>query len=167
MKRRRLLTPLMILTLVMLAGCAPTGGIDVDPDLDVLGAKRVAQDMELSFAEFVPPAEVASVDQAEESGLLSCGTDRAFQWAGHTNVHLIGPSETAAIMDAVVAAYVDKTGYTAIRETLDDGVPSVQVRGPHGSVYMMALSVDRTYIQILSFSPCFRLADDLHPRDTY
>ena len=48
-----------------------------------------------------------------------------------------------------------------------DGVPRVHVHGPNGSLYSLALSVDRKKIEILSFSPCFRLADGLSALDDY
>lgn len=158
---------LLVAAIGALTGCATGNPSLTDESLDVYGAKATAQRIEGSLAAFVPVEAIASTEQTETGGLLSCRGERVFQWSGHTYLHLAADVDTEAIVDDVATYYRDQPGFRAERDTTDDGVPRVRVRGPHGSTYSMALSVDRTYIQILSFSPCFRLADGLHPRDTY
>jgi len=157
-----------VLTLGMFTGCAvsPEAG-EVDESLDVYDAKQVAQEMENELVAFIPEASVVSVEQAEKSGLLGCEGDGVFRWAGHSYVLLVGELDSEPIVDAVAEEFSRRQSFTAERDTTDDGVPRVRVRGPGASSYSMALSVDRTRVEVLSFSPCFRLADDLDSRDKY
>ena len=70
-------------------------------------------------------------------------------------------------MNAIVGRYEKTEGYTARRETTVDGQPSAQVIGAHGAGYLVSPSVDLTAIEVLSFSPCFRLPNNMSSHGTY
>lgn len=159
-----------VLATVLLVSCATSPkDANVNESLDVYGAKQMTQEIERELAEFIPEDNVTSTEQAQEGVLMGCGEegDRAFQWTGHNYVYLQGDPDTEPIVDAVAAEFSERPGYSILRETIEGDIPSVHVRGPHGAGWLMALSVDRTYMEILSFSPCFRLAEDLSPRDKF
>ncbi|MBZ4485936.1 hypothetical protein LQ938_09855 [Microbacterium sp. cx-55] len=170
--RRAVVAVIALASALLLSAC--TGGkdnvddaYDVDEALSVVDAKQTTQAMELELAALVPQDAIASIDQNDVGVFLGCGPDRAVQWAGHTMVFLQGEVDTAAIVDYAVAKYASNDPYTAVLETAVDGSPSAHVLGPHGSGWLMTPSTDLTQIEILSFSPCFRLPDDIHPSDKY
>ncbi len=157
-----------VLMLGVLTGCAAASGeTGVDESLDVYGAKEIAQEMERELAGYVPATSVASNEQLEEGILLSCGGDGIFQWSGHNYLTLTGELDSEPVVDAVAEDFSERETFTTKRDTTDDGVPRVHVRGPSDSSYSLALSVDRTQVEIFSFSPCFRLAENLSPRAKY
>ncbi len=167
---RRGLSPL-ILALVLigaLSGCATAAsGAAVDETLDVYGAKAVAQSMENELAGYVPASSVASSEQLDEGILWSCGAESIYQWTGHNYVTLSAPVDDKKIVDEVVARFADRPPFMALADTTHDGAPSAVVVGPAGSSYSLTLSFDRSRIEILSFSPCFRLPDDMSPFADY
>jgi predicted small secreted protein len=167
MRRRTTAASLLLVACVALAGCGTSGGGDVDQELDVERAKRVAMEMELELAALVPSENVASLDQQQEGVLVSCEGERAYQWTGQTTVALQGAPDTEAIVNSAVSEYSERDPYTARLETTADGYPSAHVRGPHSAGWLMTESVDGTSLEILSFSPCFRLPDDLYPGDRF
>jgi hypothetical protein len=151
---------------LLLVGCS-AGEDEVDESLSVADAKQTTQAMELELAAFVPEDATASVAQDGEGVFLGCGEDRAVQWTGQTKVVLQNDADPEAIVESVVAEYTDRDPYTAQLETAEDGSPSAHVLGPHGSGWLVTPSADLTTMEILSFSPCFRLPEDIHPSDTY
>lgn len=167
MKRSLLWGAILVVVAGSLTGCSAPGHRITDDSLDVYGAKDIAQRMERALSAFVPKEATSSVEQIDSGVLLSCEGDRSFRWTGHLYMDLVTDIDTEPLVDEVAAHYSQEPGFWTERDTTRDGVPRVRVRGPHGSSYSMALSVDRTRIEILSFSPCFHLADGLHPRDTY
>lgn len=152
---------------LLLAGCSGGEDDDVDESLSVADAKQMTQAMELELAASVPESATASVEQDDEGMFLGCGDDRAVQWTGQTKVLLQSGANPAGIVDSVVADYANRDPYTAELETAVDGSPSAHVLGPHGSGWLMTPSADLTQMEILSFSPCFRLPEDIHPSDKY
>ncbi|KQM39588.1 hypothetical protein ASE56_03975 [Microbacterium sp. Leaf203] len=161
----------LILTLVLigaLSGCATAAsGAAVDETLDVHGAKAVAQSMENELASYVPASSVASTEQLDKGILLSCGADGIYQWTGHNYLTLSSPVDDKKVVDEVVAGFADRPPFSALADTTHDGAPSALVVGAAGSSYSLTLSVDRSRIEILSFSPCFRLPDDMSPFADY
>ncbi|SDO74779.1 hypothetical protein SAMN04487788_0696 [Microbacterium testaceum StLB037] len=167
---RRGLSPL-ILTLVLigaLSGCATAGsGAAVDETLDVYGAKAVAQSMENELASYVPTSSVASTEQLDKGILLSCGADGIYQWTGHNYLTLSGPVDDRELVDEIAQAFARRPSFAARLEMTPDGAPRARVVGPAGSSYSLTTSVDRSRIEIFSFSPCFRLPDDMSRRADY
>ncbi|WP_150953996.1 hypothetical protein [Microbacterium testaceum] len=133
----------------------------MDETLDVYGAKAAAQSMENELASYIPASSVASTEQLDKGILFSCGTDGIYQWTGHNYLTLSSPVDDKKIVDEVVAGFADRPPFSALADTTYDGAPSAVVVGPAGSSYLLTLSVDRSRIEILSFSPCFRLPDDM------
>ena len=163
----------VLLAGVVLAGCV-TGGMNggsdvsgVDSKLTVEGAKRTAMAMEREIAAMVPADTVTSIDQHPTGVLLSCEGERTAQWAGRTNVVVSSPPDADAIIDAIVAEYDGKDGFIAKRRTEVDGAPGAHIVGEYGAGYLVGPSVDKTAIEISSFSPCFAVPDDLNPSDIY
>jgi hypothetical protein len=124
-------------------------------------------EMELELAAFVPEEYVASIDQRQRGSLLGCDADGGQQWNGQTKVVLQGSPDTTSFVEAVVAEYEKRDPYTARLETTSDGVPSAHVLGPYGSGWLMTESVDKTSMEILSFSPCFRLPEGTSPHGQF
>lgn len=152
----------------MLSGCSTENSRgSVDDSLDVYGAKEVAQSMEVELAGFVPAENVSSSDQLDEGILLSCGIDDVFQWTGHNYLTLVGSVDSDQVVDAIARAFENRAPFAARIETTQDGAPRVRVVGPAGASYSLAPSVDGSRIEIFSFSPCFRLSQDLSPHDRY
>ncbi len=168
MKRATSRLLLALTVLILLSGCTTaTKGAAVDETLDVYDAKAVAQSMENELAGYVPASSVASTDQLDEGILLSCGADGIYQWTGHNYVTLSTPVDDKKVVDEVVAGFADRPPFSALADTTQDGAPSAVVVGPAGSTYLLTLSVDRSRIEIFSFSPCFRLPDDMSPFAEY
>lgn len=139
----------------------------VNESLTVEQAKQAAMDMESEIAALVPQEHIESIEQDQEGVLLSCDDDRGYQWTGQTNVTLRREVDPAVIVDAAVAEYEGRDSYTANADTTVDGEPRAHVRGEYGAAYLLARSVDGTAMEILSFSPCFRLPEDMSPGGTY
>ncbi len=161
----------LVLALVLisaLSGCATAAsGAAVDETLDVYGAKAVAQSMENELASYVPASSVASSEQLDKGILWSCGVEGIYQWTGHNYLTLSSPVDDKKVVDEVVAGFADRPPFSALADTTHDGAPSALVMGPAGSSYSLTLSVDRSRIEIFSFSPCFRLPDDMSPFADY
>ncbi len=167
---RRGLSPL-ILTLALLgalSGCSTaTKGNTVDETLAVWGAKAIAQSMENELAEYVPASSVLSTEQLDKGILLSCDIDGVYQWTGHKYVALSGPVDDQQVVDEVAQTFANRPPFAAQIEMTQDGAPRARVVGPAGSSYSIVASVDRSRIEIFSFSPCFRLPDDMSRRAEY
>jgi hypothetical protein len=164
--RLRAVATMAVAGALLLAGCS-AGEDEVNESLSVADAKRTTQEMELELASFVPEDATASVEQDGEGVFLGCGEDRAVPWTGQTKVVLQNEADPEAIVESVVADYINRDPYTAQLETADDGYLSAHVLGPHGSGWLVTPSAELTTMEILSFSPCFRLPEDIHPSDTY
>ena len=159
---------LALTVLILLSGCTTaTKGAAVDETLDVYGAKAVAQSMENELASYVPAGSVASTEQLDKGILLSCGADGIYQWTGHNYLTLSSPVDDKKVVDKVVAGFANRPPFAALTDTTHDGAPSALIVGPAGSSYSLTLSVDRSRIEIFSFSPCFRLPDDMSRRADY
>ncbi len=151
-----------------LSGCSTTtSGGTVDETLDVYGAKAVAQSMENELAGYVPAGSVSSAEQLDKGILLSCGPDGVYQWTGHNYLTLSGPIDVQETVDEIAQTFASKPTFAAQVEMTRDGAPRARVVGPAGSSYSLTLSVDRSRIEIFSFSPCFRLPDDMSRRADY
>lgn len=156
----------------LLSGCgggSPGGEtvnkVDTSPSLE--DAKQTAMSVERDLAAFVPAQNVVSTDQKQTGVLLSCEGERAFQWTGDTKVMTQGTVDFGSIVDDIVNAFTSRDGYDARRTTTDDGQPRAHIIGEYGATYLVEPSVDNTAINILSFSPCFVLPEDMSPRGEY
>ena len=163
----------LLLAGIVLSGClggGVHGGSDVsgvNTQLTLEGAKKTAMTVERDLAAMVPADVVTSIDQHPTGVLISCKGDRAYHWAGQTNVIVSTLPDAGALVDAIVAKYQGKKGFAAERRTEMDGQPGVEVSGEYGAGYFVSPSVDKTAIEISSFSPCFVLPEDMSPGDTY
>lgn len=146
-----------------------SGGEVVDESLTLQEAKTTAMNMETELAAMVPGDVVASIDQRQTGVLMSCEGDRAYQWTGQTQIAYRTPEpiDPNALVNEIVAAYHDRPGFTAKSAPFPDGQPGAHVIGEHGAGYLVNENVDRTGIEILSFSPCFVLPDGMSPSKQY
>jgi len=167
--RRKLSHVFLPLALIgVLSGCSTaTEGGAVDETLDVYGAKAVAQSMENELAGYVPTSSVSSTEQLDKGIILSCGTEGVYQWTGHTYLTLSGPVDDRQLVDEITQAFANRPPFGARLEMTQDGAPRARVAGPAGSSYSLTTSVDRSRIEIFSFSPCFRLPEDMSRRTRY
>ncbi len=141
----------------------------MDPSLTLDDAKSVAQERETDLAAYVPSDAVASIEQRPYGALLSCDSERGYQWSGRTDVNykpgsLVDPQ---ALVDSIVAAYANQDGFTAESAPTADNQPGAHVIGEHGAGYLVNENTSRTAVQILSFSPCFVLPDGMSPSKQY
>ncbi|MDQ1082366.1 hypothetical protein QE392_000667 [Microbacterium proteolyticum] len=163
---------LAVLTACVLVtiGCTPeTGDAPVETSLTVDEAKSIAQEMEMTLAGFVPADEVSAVDQKPTGVLMSCTEEGSYQWSGQTKV-VLNTDRTydgAAVTEAIARAYDDRSSYRTETDLTTDGELRAHVIGSNGQGYLVALSVDKTFVQILSFSPCFVLPDGMWPGGQY
>lgn len=171
MKRSTVLTLAVLCSLVTaLSGCgAMKRASAVDTSLTLQDAKATAMRMETDLAEFVPAEVVASIDQRQTGVLMSCSGERAYQWTGQTKIAYGTPAaiDPDALVDEIVSTYADRPGFTARSEPFPDGQPGVHVIGEYGAGYLVNENVDRTGVEILSFSPCFVLPEAMWPGDHY
>ncbi|MFJ4159423.1 hypothetical protein [Microbacterium testaceum] len=151
-----------------LSGCSTaTDRGTVDESLDVYGAKAIAQSMESELAGYIPANSVASKEQLDEGILFSCGADGIYQWTGHNFLTLSAPVDDRELVDEIAQAFADRPSFAARLEMTPDGAPRARLAGPAGSSYSLTTSVDRSRIEIFSYSPCFRLPDDMSPFAEY
>ncbi len=138
----------------------------MDETLDVYGAKAVAQSMENELASYVPASSVASTEQLDKGILLSCGADGIYQWTGHNYLTLSGPVDDR---EWWTKSHRHSRAGRLSQRARDDArrCPSGAGSRTSGLVYSLTTSVDRSRIEIFSFSPCFRLPDDMSRRADY
>lgn len=163
-------TIILAFGMLALSGCgAQDGGGIVDESLTLQDAKMTAMNIETDLAAMIPANVVGSVDQRQTGVLMSCSGERAYQWTGQTQITYRTPGaiDPSALVDEIVAAYSDRAGFTAKSAPLPDGEPGAHVIGAHGSGYLVNENVDRTGIEILSFSPCFVLPEGMSPGEEY
>ncbi|MBT9605466.1 hypothetical protein [Microbacterium sp.] len=169
MKRNFLIIPATILILAM-SGCAQdSGGPKVNSDLTVDEAKRSTQAMAQTLAQLVPVELVSAVDQDPDGVLIKCGGDREYQWTGMTRVTLSPevPYDGNEVTQDIAAQYRDASPYHARLGETSDGEPRVQVFQETGEDHLLSRSVDKSTIEIVSFSPCFTLAEGMSPSEKY
>jgi len=169
MKRFTAASTLVLTLTLTTSGCATTGGPEVNDNLTVQEAKARAQAMEIELAGQIPAEEVASVDQDPAGVLFPCMGEREYQWTGQTKVVLAPGAEYdgAAVTSSIESNYRGRDGWSASTDQTSDGEPRVQVVGRDDEGYLVALSVDKTFVQILSFSPCFILPEGMSPSVDY
>lgn len=141
----------------------------MDQTLTLVDAKSVAQAMETDLAAYVPSGAVASIEQRPYGALLSCDSERGYQWSGRTDVTYTPGSlvDPQALVDSIVAAYANRVGFTAESAPTADGQPGAHVVGEHGAGYLVNENTSRTAVEILSFSPCFVLPAGMSPSKQY
>jgi hypothetical protein len=122
--------------------------------------------MEDTIAGLIPNEYVAKRDQVSKGSLLSCSKD-SYQWSGRTFVHLQGSPNVDQILDRIATHWKGDPDYTIDRKPAADGTPSIAFSGAHGSVYLVGPTLNQEQVQIMSFSPCFRLAEDADPGGTF
>lgn len=165
-----IISALGTIAVLTLASCgSPSGGQNVTESLTVESAKKIAQDMETELAAFIPPDEVASIEQRPTGVLLGCGADNTYQWTGSTTVRVVAGKRVNAneITSSIVAAYDGKDSLAATVEQTSDGEPRAHIVGPEGAGYLVSEDPDRTGVRIASFSPCFVLPEGMSPGDDY
>ncbi|HWU57250.1 MAG TPA: hypothetical protein VN045_00925 [Microbacteriaceae bacterium] len=129
-------------------------------------AKHAAQKMEDTIAGLVPDEYVAKSEQAPKGTLLSCSKD-SYQWSGQTDVYLEGSPDVDRILDRIADHWKGDDNYTIKRDTAANNTPRLTLSGAHGAGYIVNPTRDNSHVQILSFSPCFRLPDDVYPGGTF
>lgn len=167
---RRVALAAFVACALMTTGCSPsTGDASVNKSLSLDEAKGMAQGMEVALADFVPAAQVSAVQQNPTGVLMSCSEEGAYQWSGQTKVVLNsdGTYDGAAVVNAIARTYDGRDSYRTKTDLTTDGQPRAHVVGDYGQGYLVALSVDKTFVQILSFSPCFVLPEDVWPGGEY
>jgi hypothetical protein len=109
------------------------------------------------------------MDQHQIGVRMSCSGQRASQWTGQTKIAYCTPNaiDPDALVDDIVSTYADHPASAARSEPFPDGQPGVHVVGEHGAGYLVNENVDRTGVEILSFSPCFVLPEGMWPGDDY
>ena len=156
--------------LLLMTGCSTMqGDVTVNEIVTIDQAKTIAQKMETTLAGFVPPDQVASIDQNPTGALMSCSTEGDYLWSGQTKV-ILEPGaayDGAAVTSEIAATYDDSESYRTETDTTRDGQPRAHVIGENGEGYLVALSVDKAFVQILSFSPCLVLPDGVSPSKPY
>lgn len=73
----------------------------------------------------------------------------------------------AAVTEKIAEQYNGRDSYMTETDLTLDGQPSAHVIGSNGEGYLVALSVDKKFVEILSFSPCFVLPEDVSPSRPY
>jgi hypothetical protein len=168
--RPRIGTIAVALLLLIATGCSPMkGDAEVDDKVTIDEAKSIAQGMEKTLAGFVPAEQVASIDQNPSGALMSCSREGDYLWSGQTKVLLNSGAvyDGAAVTEKIAEQYDGRDYYTTETGLTPDSQPSAHVIGSDGEGYLVALSVDKTFVQILSFSPCFVLPEDVSPSRPY
>lgn len=72
-----------------------------------------------------------------------------------------------AVVDEVVGEYRDSTEYQTRVDETSDGEPRVHIFNDTGEDYLVARSVDKLTVEIVSFSPCFILPEGMSPSQNY
>lgn len=141
----------------------------MSPDLSVNDAKESTQKMARTLAQLLPPVMVDTVDQDPEGVLIRCGGDRDYQWTGMTRVVLSADAtyDGEAVTNDIAGEYRDSSNYQARLDETSDGEPRVQIFNETGEDYLIARSVDKKTVEIVSFSPCFVLPDGMSPSQKY
>jgi hypothetical protein len=170
MRSRAGTTSIAFLLLLLVTGCSPmTGDATVDKEVTIDEAKTIAQGMEQSLAGLVPAEQVASIDQNPTGALMSCSKEGDYLWSGQTKV-VLNPGaayDGAAVTEKIAEQYNGRDSYMTETDLTLDGQPSAHVIGSNGEGYLVALSVDKKFVEILSFSPCFVLPEDVSPSRPY
>lgn len=170
MRSRAGTTSIAFLLLLLVTGCSPmTGDATVDEEVTIDEAKTIAQDMETTLAGLVPAEQVASIDQNPTGAFMSCSTEGDYLWSGQTKV-MLNPGaayDGAAVTGKIAQEYNGRDSYRTETDLTTDGQPRAHVIGGNGEGYIVALSVDRTFVEIFSFSPCFVLPEDVSPSRPY
>lgn len=163
MRRRTAIVSLV--AVLLLAGCSQ--GENVDENLTVDEAKAIAQEMEREIAALVPDEYVTDVVQNSTGTLMQCDTERGYQWAGSTRVYITDGLDVEAVVASASDEFGSRDGFRVEQDVTVDGEPSAHIIGDHGAGYLVERSVDGTYMDISSFSPCFRLPDGVSPRGDF
>lgn len=170
MRSRAGMMSIALLLLLLVTGCSPTtGDATVDEKVTIDEAKTIAQGMEQSLAGLVPAEQVASIGQNPTGALMSCSKEGDYLWSGQTKVMLNSGTayDGAAVTEKIAQEYNGRDSYRTETDLTTDGQPRAHVIGGNGEGYIVARSVDKTFVQILSFSPCFVLPEDVSPSRPY
>ncbi len=151
---------------MLLASCS-AGGEGVDTTLTVYSAKAVAQATEMDIADVIPADDVERVEQSSSGVLMSCSSEGVYHWSGRTKVFLQGEPDVTELIQAIVEEYSDRDGFSALLGETADGWTRATIAGQHGASYVVDPWDDGARIEISSYSPSFRLADDQSPLTAY
>lgn len=78
-----------------------------------------------------------------------------------------GAYDGQAVVDQIVGEYRDSSEYQTSVDETPDGEPRVQIFNSTGEDYLVARSVDKLTVEIVSFSPCFVLPEGMSPSQKY
>lgn len=139
----------------------------MDDGLSIEQAEATTQAVELEITAVVPPEFVGSVEQRPDGVLLSCDGGKGHQWTGQTQILLDGDPDVSDLVTLIGDSFAAKTEYEVDHTPMSDGAPSAHITGAHASGWLVSPWDDGSGIEVLSFSPCFLLPDDMSPGDTY
>jgi len=139
----------------------------VDTSLNVYDAKKIAQQTESEMAALIPASSVDRIEQKPTGILMSCSATKTCHWAGETTVYLHDGVDTSQVISSIVKGFSEREGFQSQLETAIDGGPRASIVGPDDSAYIADVWNHGASIEISSFSPCFRLTDDLSPLDKF
>ncbi|MGC0370481.1 hypothetical protein [Microbacterium sp. SLBN-111] len=72
-----------------------------------------------------------------------------------------------AVTDDIAREYRDSPEYQVRLDETSDGEPRVQIFNGTGEDHLIARSVDKRTVEIVSFSPCFILPEGMSPSQKY
>ena len=144
-------------------GCATQEDSHSVSALTVEEAKSEAQFTEDGIASMIPSESVTKVEQHPNGGLLSCKGESAYQWYGHTYVHLRVGVDAEAVIDGLIDQWAaDESFAISTYKNLSDR-RVVELDGHYNSSYFVDVEDAGAQISIASFSPCFTLPKGVYP----
>jgi hypothetical protein len=162
-QHRLAIATLVIAVLIGTQGCATRQDAHTISPLSLEEAKGEAQSTEDDIVAQIPSDSVAHVEQAPTGGLLSCTSESAYQWYGHTYVDFRSGVDAESIVDDLVDKWkADKSFSVSTYTNLSD-TRVVRLRGDYKSSYFVNVAEAGSQISIASFSPCFFLPKGADP----
>ena len=134
--------------------------------LSVAEAKRSTQEVENQIVELVPAKYVMKTTQLSKGVLMKCTTQGAVNWAGGTTITLSPSADIESLLEDIRAGFRTQHGYATSLTKDKSGDPKLEIKSRQDALWIVG-PLDKTTLDISSWSPCFPVPEGMSPSDKY
>ncbi|WP_167051552.1 hypothetical protein [Salinibacterium sp. ZJ77] len=129
----------------------------MDPaTLTLADAREITLERQQEIASYFPAEFTADTRTTETTPVIyPCGGENNFQWPVVTIITITGEPPHEQIIEAIVADWSGRSGWTLERSTSSKGFPKVTLNHEDGSSFLAGFYASGAEFWVDSYSPCF------------
>ncbi|WP_166865891.1 hypothetical protein [Salinibacterium sp. ZJ70] len=150
--------------MAVLTGCVAAGSSELaggdhsapEVTLTLADAREITLERQQEIASYFPAEFTADTRTTETTPVIyPCGGENNFQWPVVTIITITGEPPHEQIIEAIVADWSGRSGWTLERSTSSKGFPKVTLNHEDGSSFLAGFYASGAEFWVDSYSPCF------------